>query len=240
MSLKGYDIGVVIPAYNEEAEIEFIINTLLNLPYIDKILVVDDGSDDSTAFKASSAGANVLSLPKNKGKAYAMKKGYEAMQTHILVFLDGDITEGAEEIIKLVEPITERKAEAVIARIPMNGKGGFGLVRALAAKGLYFVTGKTLDSVLSGQRAILRNAINENFFDYKGFGIEFGLTSDMLLQNIKIIEVDVTMKHRITGRDLKGFLHRYRQFIDILCVIIKKTKERVLSRKVPAVPKEQD
>src|SRR5690554_4561612 len=238
MSLNGYDIGVVIPAYNEAARIGHTINSLENLPYIDNILVVDDGSNDNTAYIAASAGANVLSLPKNMGKAYAMKKGYEVMQTHILVFLDGDITEGADEIIKLIKPICEGKAESVIARFPQSGKGGFGIVRALATKGLYLLTGKNLTSVLSGQRAILRNAINESFFNYKGFGIEFGLTIDMLLKNVKILEVNVTMKHRTTGPDLKGFLHRFQQFVDILRVIIKKTKEKILSKNLPAIPKE--
>ncbi len=241
MSLNGYDIGVIIPAYNEEVYIGHTIETLVSLPYIDRILVVDDGSEDNTAYVAASAGAYVLSLPQNRGKALAMKRGYEAMHTHVLVFLDADITEGACQIIKLIEPICERKAEAVIARFPMTtGQGGFGLVRALAAKGLYFLTGKTLTGVLSGQRAILRKAINDSFFEYKGFGIEFGMTADMLLQNIQIIEVDVNMKHRTTGRDYKGFLHRYRQFIDIFLVIIKKTREKNFSKRIATTQKEQD
>lgn len=240
MSLKGYDIGVVIPAYNEEDQISRTIKTLMNLPCIDSILVVDDGSEDNTAYIAASSGANVISLPKNKGKAYAMKKGYEAMQSDILVFLDGDIIKGADQVIKLIEPICEDNAEAVIARFPMSGKGGFGLVRALAAKGLYFVTGKTLTSVLSGQRAILKSSINESFFDYKRFGIEIGMTADMLLQNIEILEVDVSMKHCATGRDIKGFLHRYRQFMDILIVVLKKSKNKAFAKKIPVIQKEQD
>jgi hypothetical protein len=61
------------------------------------------------------------------------------------------------------------------------------------------------------------------FFDYKGFGVEFGMTVDMLLKNIKVLEVDVNMTHRTTGRDIQGFLHRFHQFTDILRVILKKS-----------------
>ena len=227
MSLNGCSIGVVIPAYNEEIRIKHTIKTLLHLPYIDRILVVDDGSLDNTAMVAVAAGAEVLSLTRNKGKAYAMKKGYESMDTHIIVFLDGDIAEGAEQISNLVKPICEGKAAATIARFPMTpGKGGFGLVRTLAARGLQYLTGSTLSSVLSGQRAFLRNVISTEFFDYKGFGIEFGMTVDMLQKNVRILEIDVTMKHRTTGRDIQGFLHRFRQFNDILRVFLKKTKEK--------------
>jgi glycosyltransferase involved in cell wall biosynthesis len=165
MSINGYDIGVVIPAYNEGDRIEHTIRTLYLLHYIDRILVVDDGSLDNTAFIAAEAGADVLSLTQNKGKAYAMKKGYETMHTHILVFLDGDIGEGADQITSLVKPICEGKAAATIARFPMTpGKGGFGLVKALAAWGLQVLTGSSLSSVLSGQRAFLHNVLSSDFF----------------------------------------------------------------------------
>jgi len=228
MSLNGYEIGVIIPAYNEETNIKHMIDKLINLPYVDRVLVVDDGSKDKTAFLAATAGADVLSLPCNKGKANAMKKGYEVMEANILVFLDGDIKEGIHQIIELIRPICEKKAEAVIGKLPMAGKGGFGLVKTLAAKGLYFLTGQTLTSVLSGQRAFLRNILSSEYFNYNGFGIEFGMTVDMILNKIKILEVDVVMKHCATGRDIQGFIHRYRQFNDILRVIILKLKERML------------
>ena len=230
MSMNGYAVGVIIPAYNEENSIKCIIDELLNLNYIDRILVVDDGSKDKTALISALEGADVISLPCNKGKAFAMKRGYEAMETNILIFLDGDIIEGTDQLIELIKPICEQRAEAVIARLPMTpGKGGFGLVKALASKGMWYLTGQTYSSVLSGQRAILRNILRPEFFEYKGFGIEFGMTLDMISNNTRILEVDINMRHNVTGRDLKGFIHRYRQFSDILKVIITKLKERLYS-----------
>ena len=223
MQQKKPDVGVIIPAYNESKNIEKIIKTLHRLPCIDEILVVDDGSTDDTAKIAKKAGAKVISIKKNMGKAYAMKIGYLLSNNHILVFLDGDIKEGVEQVDRLVNPILEGKADAVIARFPSHKeKGGLGLVKALAQIGLFILTGKTLSSVLSGQRAFHRSILRPELFDYHGYGIEFGMTVDLLNKNIRITEVGVTMKHCATGRNLKGFLHRFRQFSDILKVIIKK------------------
>lgn len=124
----------------------------------------------------------------------------------------------------MVNPILEGKADVVIARFPSSKeKGGLGLVKSLAQIGLFILTGKTLSSVLSGQRAFLHSILRPELFDYHGYGIEFGMTVDLLNNNnIQIVEVGVTMKHCATGRNLKGFLHRFRQFSDILKVIIKK------------------
>lgn len=241
MSLNEHTIGLIIPAYNEEERIGATVRSLVGLSWVDRILVIDDGSTDQTAAAASASGAEVISLPKNRGKAFAMKTGFEAMHTDIVVFLDGDITEGAEQARRLVTPICDGTAEVVIARLKMtSGKGGFGFVRKLAEKGLFFLTGHKLTSVLSGQRAFLSNILTADHFDYKGFGIEFGMTVDLIRRNRRIKEVDVEMKHQATGRDLRGFIHRFRQFVDILCVFLAKAMDRVHIKGNACIPKEQD
>jgi glycosyltransferase involved in cell wall biosynthesis len=239
MSLNGFEIGVIVPAFNEEKSIGSTITALKKLPVIDRILVVDDGSTDRTSQIAVAAGAEVLTLEKNSGKAKAMQKGYEALSCSVLVFIDADLGESAVETIKLIKPVCMGKAEAVIARFPMTpGKGGFGFVKKLSRWGLTLITGRTVPSVLSGQRAFLRRVLSSESFNYSGFGIEFGMTADLLIKGIDILEVDVTMKHRTTGRDFRGFAHRYRQFKDILRVVLKKLAKKPFERLEINVPKE--
>lgn len=228
---KNSKVGIIIPAYNEEDKIKNTIESIKHLPWIERILVVDDGSADNTANVASEAGADVLSLPKNRGKASAMKSGYFNSNSDILVFLDADIVDGAAQISKLVDPIWNGEAGAVIAHFPMTaGGGGFGLVKGLAKKGLNILTGQKLTSVLSGQRAFLRTELSPDFFDYRGFGIEFGMTVDMINNGIKIREVDVNMRHRLTGKDWAGFRHRFRQFCDIFIVLSRKLIKRAIHK----------
>jgi glycosyltransferase involved in cell wall biosynthesis len=243
MNEKKYSVGVIIPAYNEEDKIIKTIESIKHLSWIESILVVDDGSTDYTERNARFAGADVLSLSENRGKAYAMKIGFLNSYSDILVFLDADIDEGAEQIKKLVEPIWDGVAQAVIARFPITpGGGGIGLVRGLALKGLRILTGESISSVLSGQRAFLRSFLSPDFFNYKGFGIEFGMTVDMINSNIKIKEVDVSMKHRVTGKDWAGFYHRFIQFCDILNVFFQKLINEGFQKGQERItqPKEQD
>jgi glycosyltransferase involved in cell wall biosynthesis len=84
---------VVIPAYNEETNIKGVIESVYHhVPDID-ILVVDDGSADSTAYLASSAGAMVVSLPFNLGYGVACQTGFKFARRHnydYVVQMDAD------------------------------------------------------------------------------------------------------------------------------------------------------
>ena len=69
---KKMNTVAVIPCYNEEQAIESVVRTATK--YVDKILVVDDGSTDRTVAVARAAGANVISHATNKGKGAAVKR----------------------------------------------------------------------------------------------------------------------------------------------------------------------
>jgi glycosyltransferase involved in cell wall biosynthesis len=73
--------------------------------YLDKVLVVDDGSKDDTAAKAKEAGANVISHPRNLGKGAALKTGFEyalGQGYDAVLTLDADTQHDPDEIPKLL------------------------------------------------------------------------------------------------------------------------------------------
>jgi glycosyltransferase involved in cell wall biosynthesis len=224
-SFCGFEVGVIIPAFNEEDRIGNTVKALKGISCIKNILVVDDGSTDQTADRAAREGAEVLRLLRNYGKGYALKKGIENQSSDILLFLDADLEDSAREALKLITPIIDGNADVTIANLSGNGyKGGFGFVRALAAFGVRLLTGRCIKSVLSGQRGFLCRNMNKDYLDYKGFGVEFGMTVDLIKSGAKIHEVDVKMNHRRTKKDLKGFVHRGRQFMDIMLVLLSKLR----------------
>lgn len=215
---------VVIPAYNEEKRIGQTINALKPLPCIGQVVVVDDGSRDGTSAVARKAGAEVIRLTRNKGKGFALNVGLKQAEGDVVVFLDADVCESSREVQKLVEPILKGEADVTIAVFPPpKKKGGFGLVKGLARYIVRRSTGYCLKAVLSGQRAFRREVLDNIVPIPRGYAAEVGMTVSILKKGYRIKEVPVNMAHRETGRDFKGFLHRGRQFLDILKLCIKKT-----------------
>ena len=87
------------------------------------------------------------------------------------------------------------------------------------------MTGVELDATLSGQR-LFKKEVLEKFKEIPfGYGVEVGMTIDILKNGYKIKEVLVNMTHNETGRDLKGFIHRGKQYYHIKRVLKQKKKE---------------
>ncbi|HHY90299.1 MAG TPA: glycosyltransferase family 2 protein, partial [Clostridiales bacterium] len=104
-------------------------------------------------------------------------------------------------------------------------KGGFGLVKNLAKFGVRFYTGHTIHTSLSGQRAFRAQVLKSIPHISAGYGVEVGMTIDILNMGFRIQEVEVNMTHRETGRNLKGFIHRGKQFYHILITLLRKYNE---------------
>lgn len=213
-------ITVVIPAFNEENTIAATVRAVQKLDYINRILVVDDGSTDQTAAAAAIAGAEILKLSPNRGKGGAMNAAVQYIQGDIVAFIDADLGQCAEQVGLILQPIINEEADLVIAAFPpAKKKGGFGLVKNTARWAIRKAGQMEMVSPLSGQRAMNKEVLQAVTPFKEAYGVELGMTIKALQKGYKVIEVPTTMTHNETGRDIKGFLHRGRQFIDVLKVI---------------------
>lgn len=224
-------VSIIIPAYNEENKIKDTLENIKNIETINEIIVVDDGSKDDTTGLAKSVQSEkikVFKLEKNKGKGFALNYGLDiAMKNaNIIGFLDGDLGSSSSEVDKLINPVLNDEADVVIAKFPpAKKKGGLGFVKGLAKESVLDMTGVELDATLSGQR-IFKKEVLEKFDEIPfGYGVEVGMTIDILKHGYKIKEVLVNMTHSETGRDLKGFIHRGKQYYHIKKVLRQKKKE---------------
>jgi len=195
---------LVIPAYNESKTIRNIVET--SLKFVDKVIVYDDGSDDSTSEESKKGGAEVLRNSRNFGKGVALKSLFSKAKTlnpEILVTMDGDGQFLPEEIEMLMNPILNDEADVVIGNrflqksdIPKFRKFGnkiIGKIANMAEK-------LPVDDIESGFRAYSRQALEIIDFTSKGFGVDGEILIGCVKRGQRIIEVPITVKYETGGR----------------------------------------
>lgn len=217
-------VAVVIPAKDESRRIAATVRAARAIPHVDLVLVVDDGSEDSTQHVARDAGAVVVRHSHNRGKAAAMETGAAVVAMRdtpdrpprLLLFIDGDLGESAVNTAPLVPPVLEGSADFSIALLPPQvGAGGRGIVVGAARRAIAAMTGWTPTQPLSGMRCLTREAFEAATPLARGWGVETGMTIDLLRQGFTAVEVPCELRHRASGSDLRGQLHRAAQYRDV-------------------------
>lgn len=221
-------VTAIIPAYNEADRIYATMRAAMDIVGHTHVWVVDDGSTDETALRVQEAGAHLVRLPQNGGKACALTEGVRAAladsdgkNTEFLLFLDADLEKTAFLSTALVEPIAYGEADMTIATFPVKpgSGGGFGAVVRVARWGVKHATGRTMTAPLSGQRCLTLAAWEAAQPLAPGFGVEVALTIDVLQAGLRVLEVPTEMDHRVTGRSLSARLHRARQLRDVVLAL---------------------
>jgi hypothetical protein len=213
---------VLVPAYNEAERVGATVDALHKLPGVSEVLVVSDGSTDATAARALDAGAHCLELPRNCGRGGALNAGLAALMERVsdgitpepgaLLLADADLQETAIRLDVLLAPVLAGDAEVAVADLPaQEGAGGFGLAMGLARWGMERASGRRMHEPLSGQRALRWTALPSLIPFAPGFGVEVAMTMDALRAGLRVVEIEVPLRHAATGRDFAGILHRGRQ-----------------------------
>lgn len=232
-------VAVVIPAKDESRRIAATVRAARAIPHVDLVLVVDDGSEDATQHVAREAGAVVVRHSHNRGKAAAMETGaavvamrdVEDGPARLLLFIDGDLAESAVNTAPLVPPVFNGEADATIALLPPQpGAGGRGIVVGLARRSIQSITGWTPTQPLSGMRCLTRAAFEAATPLARGWGVETGMTIDLLAQGFRIVEVPCDLRHRPSGSDWRGQVHRAAQYRDVLLAVNARRVRRAVSR----------
>lgn len=113
---KKIKIAVIIPAFNEEKNIDKVLSPLSKSNFIDEIICVNDGSTDNTE-KIVKKYKNIkfFSYKKNHGKGYAVAYGIQKSKSEIIVLIDADLNGLTEKnIIQLTNPLIKEKFNGVI------------------------------------------------------------------------------------------------------------------------------
>lgn len=197
------DVLIIIPAYNEEANIERVVDHLeQNFPQYDYV-VVNDGSKDRTGEICRKHGYNMLDLPVNLGLSgafqagirYAYAKGYECA-----IQLDGDGQHRPDFVSDMKKKIDEGYDIVIGSRFINEKKPK--TMRMLGSNLLEFAirltTGVDIKDPTSGMRMFSRKMIRE-FAMGLNYGPEPDTVSYLVKQGANVAEVPVIMDERISG-----------------------------------------
>jgi len=204
------NVIAVIPAFNEQIAIGSVV--IRTLPFVTKVIVVDDGSNDMTGHIAEHAGAEVIRLSKNHGKSYTVMRGFDRarqLNADIVVMLDGDGQHHPEEIPSIISPILKDEADLVIGSRFLRGENKIPFYRSIGQKTLDRMTKiassyKVTDSQ-SGFRALSSKALDCFTIEPTGYSIESVMISHMSDNGMRIAEIPISVEYEVPHKHKTNF-----------------------------------
>lgn len=199
---------VIIPAFNEADSIAGVVASIQqHIPHAD-VVVINDGSTDSTGALAQAAGAVVLHLPHNVGIGASVQTGYlyaDREGYDVVVRSDGDGQHTPEDITRLLCALGEHNADVVIGSryIEQRGYNGSAARRAgslILARLISTIVGHRITDPTSGFTASNRRAIHLCARAYPHDYPEPEAIVTLHRAGLRIVEIPVTMHPRQGGR----------------------------------------
>jgi glycosyltransferase involved in cell wall biosynthesis len=204
-------IDVIIPAYNEEKSIPSVIAEIPKI--VRHVVVANNNSTDKTGEVAQSAGAVVVFEPqKGYGKACLTAMDWvknQEIQPDIVVFLDGDYSDYPHEMMDLIQPILDGKAEMVIGSRTLgqreSGSMTFPQVFGnwLATTMMKYIQGAKFSDLGPFRALVWKKLLDLNMVDEN-----FGWTIEMQIKahkaGLRYSEVPVNYRRRIGVSKVSG------------------------------------
>lgn len=197
-------LSVVVPAYNEEATLEMVVERLSHVPHLYEIIIVDDCSTDHTNQIAESlhlanpSVVKVIRHKKNAGKTEALKTGFAATTGNIVIVQDADLEYDPGEIEHVIDPIARGLADAAFGSRFQVRRAARVLYfyHYLANQGLTFLsnlfTNLNLTDVETGYKAFRGDIIRNMVITSSGFGFEIEVTAKIAKLKCIIYEVPIS------------------------------------------------
>jgi glycosyltransferase involved in cell wall biosynthesis len=214
-------LSILIPCYNEEKNIEELLNMVLRAyipPNWEKeIIVIDDGSTDKTKDilnKYKQRHENILKIvfkDKNEGKGAAIKEGFKYVTGDYILLQDADLEYNPSDYKKLLEPIDKNEAQIVIGVRNFNSFRLFYFGGIVLTKIFNFFIGSNFSDNATCYKVFPTNLI-KNLLSYKENNFVFDnvcISYELFKSGLQIKEVKISYNPRIEGKKIKikdGFL----------------------------------
>lgn len=213
------DTTFLIPAYNEEKSIGHLLNDIKLTYPKSEIIVIDNNSNDNTAKISKNIGAKLI-REKKQGKGYAIKKGFENVETKFAVMLDADNTYYPKDAWKLLHQMKKNDADVVLGS-RLNGKREEGSITKLNLFGNYMLSYTAsllfcrVTDVCTGYWAFKKKVIDsilEEGINSSGFELEAEMFVKIYNNDFKIIETPISYGNRVDSPKLNSIADGWRIF----------------------------
>lgn len=228
------DILVLIPAFDEHSLIGQVIREVRHyLPHV-RILVVDDGSRDTTAQVSRESGACVISHPFNMGVGTALQTGYKYAVRNgykYVIQLDGDGQHSPSFLPAFVDKLKQTEADLIIGSRFLNGDGrdvpfARRMGNSLFARLATALIGERLTDPTSGYRALKSTTLQFCTGDMYGFDYP---DADFLLTlhraGYRIEEIPISVLPRLGGQSqhsgFKPVFYMIKMFLSIFVILLR-------------------
>jgi glycosyltransferase involved in cell wall biosynthesis len=200
-SSSSLSLSVIVPAFNEESTIVDILQKLRHLKNLKEVIVIDDGSTDSTpqlVKRLEFPKVRLIRQEKNAGKTAAVRRGLQVVSGDITIIQDADLEYDPNEIEDVIRPIIDNKADIVY--------GSRFLVKR-AARVLYFyhylanksftflsnlLTNVNMTDIETCYKAFRTPLIKNLPLTSSGFGMEVEITALISKTKARIYEVPIS------------------------------------------------
>jgi len=200
-------LSVIIPVYNEQKTLAEIVQKVLETPFEKEVILVDDGSTDQSPEILKQLAVDhdeirVFSQAFNQGKGAALKRGFEAATGDVIIIQDADLEYDPADYGKLIQPITDGKADVVY---------GSRFIGELHRVHLYWhylgnrcltmlsnmLTNLNLTDMETCYKAFHKDVVGKLTIESRGFEVEPELTAKIARMHFRIYEVGISY----AGRD---------------------------------------
>ena len=210
MSDRATSLSVVVPCYNEAATLRTCIEKVLELRDLDiqlEIIIVDDASSDDSAniartLEQEAPEIKVFSHPKNLGKGAALRTGFKEASKDFVVVQDADLEYDPQDILQLLVPLVDGRADVVYGSRFMGGRPHRVLYfwHYLGNTFLTFLSNMFTDLNLTDMetcyKVFRRDVIQGISIEENRFGFEPEITAKLAQRNLAIYEMGISYNGR--------------------------------------------
>ena len=237
------DLSIVVPIYNEEANIEELINEIkLSLKDINfEIIVVDDNSNDKSfeilkKIRKKNNRVRVIKHSRNYGQSYAVRSGVKFARSEWIATLDGDGQNNPNDIPKLYEMLIEKNNNSKNILIAGHRvKRMDSLLKRLSSRYANKLRSKILRDQVPDTGCGLKLFSRDFFLDLPSFNhMHRYIPALFISRGGKVLSIEVSHRPRVKGNSKYGFNNRFWVGIsDILGVRwLQKRSTEIISKEV--------